>query len=252
MAAQSWGEHVGDRGKAERQLVRKGDVAPGLLAPHANQTANLPGDASQASVVPSSGIPYFSLRRPALRAYGAALTEGLIMRASLYLIGFAAASIVGAGAAEIGCSSSSGGSSPEDSGTADTSTPPADTGSTEDAGGEAAACVTLDASAETIAAGATWACFQTMCTTSLTACAADCQCNSDVLGALECIASDAGSNITCFGSVAGSSNAADIAFLGCLSSMESACMVSDSGTILTDGGTPGTDAAPAADAGDGG
>ena len=129
------------------------------------------------------------------------------MRASLYLIGFAAASIVGAGAAEIGCSSSSGGSSspPEDSGTADTSTPPADTGSTEDAGGGDAAptCVTIDASAAKIMTGSpVWDCYEQQCATALTECAADCTCNDAVLSALQCTADDGGSQTVCFADLA--------------------------------------------------
>jgi hypothetical protein len=180
------------------------------------------------------------------------------MRASLYLIGFAAASIVGAGAAEIGCSSSSGGSSspPEDSGTADTSTPPADTGSTEDAGGEAAApCVTVDASAATIVTGSpSWDCYEQMCATSLAACAADCPCNDAVLGSLQCVANDGGSTTVCFtplSTLSGAMEAASTAVLNCLVGPASVCQMADGGPI-GDGGTPGTDAAPAADAGDGG
>ncbi len=78
------------------------------------------------------------------------------MRASLYLIGFAAAAIVGAGVAEVGCSSSSTPASgtPEDSGTpapdTGTTTPPEDSGT----GGDAAAtCVPVGADNATIDAG---------------------------------------------------------------------------------------------------
>jgi hypothetical protein len=177
------------------------------------------------------------------------------MRASLYLIGFAAASIVGAGAAEIGCSSSSGGSSsPEDSGTADTSTPPADTGTTEDAGGDAATpCVTIDASAATIVTGSpVWDCYESMCATALAACAADCLCNDAVLSALQCTATDGGNQQTCFAGLASLSGAmepAGTATLECL--VGDASVPCQSATAPTgDGGTP--DAAPATDAGDGG
>src|SRR5215831_13519641 len=103
------------------------------------------------------------------------------MRASLYLIGFAAAALVGAGVAEVGCSSSSGGAPatpPEDSGSpgADGTTPEdTGTGGGMDTG---KACTASDASAETIMTGSpSWDCQQVQCKTELTACAADCQCN---------------------------------------------------------------------------
>jgi len=176
------------------------------------------------------------------------------MRASLYLIGFAAASIVGAGAAEIGCSSSSGGSSsPEDSGTADTSTPPADTGSTEDAGGgdTSTPCVTIDASAATIVTGSpVWDCYESMCATALAECAADCTCNDAVLSALQCTATDAGSQTVCFAGLAsaGASPGASMDTLNCL--VGDASVPCQSATAPT--GDGGTDAAPTGDAGDGG
>jgi len=179
------------------------------------------------------------------------------MRASLYLIGFAAASIVGAGAAEIGCSSSSSGSpsSPEDAATptADTGTT-ADTGSsTEDAGTDAAPCVSVDASAATIVTGSpSWNCYEQMCATSLAECAADCTCNDAVLGALECVAADGGSTTTCFAGLAsaGASPGASMDTLNCLVGPASVCQTADGGPI-GDGGTS-PDAAAPADAGDGG
>ncbi len=122
------------------------------------------------------------------------------MRASLYLIGFAAASMVGAGVAEVGCSSSS--STPaasEDSGTpaADTGTPPPeDTGT---GGDTAASCTPMTTNSETFDSGSdTWAALQVACKTSLTACAANCYCNNAILQALACSAPDASAAMGCF------------------------------------------------------
>jgi hypothetical protein len=179
------------------------------------------------------------------------------MRASLYLIGFAAASIVGAGAAEIGCSSSSGGSStpPEDAATPGDTGTTADTGAIEDAGGGDAAptCVAIDASAATIVTGSpVWDCYEAMCGTALTECAADCTCNDAVLGALQCTANDAGSQTVCFAALAtaGASPGASMDTLNCLVGDASAACQGATAPTGDGGGTP--DAAPAADAGDGG
>jgi len=168
------------------------------------------------------------------------------MRASLYLIGFAAASLVGAGVAAVGCSSSSGTPAPvtpEDAmvpGDTSTPPPPGDTGTPEDTG---TPCTAMfgDASAATIVTPlvpgeASWTCLESACGPSLTACAADCTCNNDILGALSCLAPpDGGMLATCFGPVLSSSNATDIAVLGCLQMHMGACM-GDGGT--TEGGTP--------------
>ncbi len=128
------------------------------------------------------------------------------MRASLYLIGFAAASLLGAGVAGVGCSSSSSppattppedASTPIDSGV----TPPEDTGTATDA--PATPCTPIsDASAATIVTGSPlWDCYEAKCGPSLTACAADCNCNNQVLEALNCVATDGGNSTTCFATV---------------------------------------------------
>src|ERR1700753_4341598 len=101
------------------------------------------------------------------------------MRASLFLAALAAASLLGAGAVAVGCSSSSSGSPPASGDDASmTSDAPAspDTG-TEDA---ATPCTPVsDASAATIVTGsASWDCYESKCSTSLTACGADCTCNN--------------------------------------------------------------------------
>jgi hypothetical protein len=174
------------------------------------------------------------------------------MRASLYLIGFAAASLVGSGVAAVGCSSSS--STPpatpvEDSSTPTDSavTPPEDAGTPADTG---TACTPMfDASAATIVTPivpgeASWTCLETACSTSLTACAADCTCNNDILSALSCLAPpDGGMLTTCFGPVLSSTDMNDIATLTCLMTNMGAC-TGDGGTTTEAGTTPeaGTDA----------
>jgi hypothetical protein len=177
------------------------------------------------------------------------------MRASLYLIGFAAASLLGAGVAGIGCSSSSSPATtpPEDASTttdSPTTTPPEDTGTGTDAA--AKPCVPLDASAATIVTGSPlWDCYEAKCATSLTACAAECGCNDDVLNALQCIAADAGTSTTCFATVStnSTSDTVEMTMLNCLL-MNNACMNATAGDGGTEGGTTTPEAGP--DAGDGG
>ncbi len=180
------------------------------------------------------------------------------MRASLYLIGFAAASLVGAGVAAVGCSSSSSGapvtpvedsSTPTDSGV----TPPEDAGTPADTG---TTCTPEfgDASAATIVApdvpgDPSWTCLESACSTSLTACGADCTCNNDILTALTCLAPpDGGALTTCFGPVLSSTNMPDITVLTCLMGQMAMC-TGDGGTTTEAGATP---EAGTGDAGDGG
>jgi hypothetical protein len=182
------------------------------------------------------------------------------MRASLYLVGFAAVAVVGAGMTGVGCSSSSSGTTPGDDASMGTdgsgsssgagSSGGDDTGTAADA--PAAPCVPTDAgSVATFDSGsAVWACYQAMCKTSLTACAADCACNNGVFKALQCVATDAGSATTCFGTVTAVTTSPNSDLTSCLVS-NAACMTATAG----DGG-PTTDGAPAeagpVDAGGGG
>jgi hypothetical protein len=119
------------------------------------------------------------------------------MRASLYLIGFAAASLVTAGLFEAGCSSSSNNGSPSGTDAGDSG---GEDSSSDDS--SAAACTPLDAGgvkADTIDAGAGWGCIQAACNaTAFTACGNDCMCNNAILESLVCIAADAGSPTACF------------------------------------------------------
>jgi len=184
------------------------------------------------------------------------------MRASLYLIGFAAASIVGAGVVEIGCSSSSSppANTPAEDAAADApAAPVGDTGTPTGDGGTPTPCTPLsDASVATLVAPevpgeASWTCLEGKCGPSLTACAADCTCNNDILTALNCLAPPDGGNVTtCFGPVISSTNPPDIAALACLSTNMTACTATGDGG--TDGGTPegGSPEASTTDAGDGG
>jgi hypothetical protein len=176
------------------------------------------------------------------------------MRASLFLAGLAAASLLGAGAVAVGCSSSSSGSPPagDDASTAtDAPATTPDTG-TEDA--PATPCTPVsDASAATIVTGSpSWDCYESKCTTSLTACGADCECNNAILTALNCIAMDAGTTTACFGPVSSSAEPATTAVLTCLLA-NSTCMSATGDGGTGDGGT--AEAGPTeagADAGDGG
>jgi len=187
-----------------------------------------------------------------------------VMRASLYLIGFAAASIVGAGIVQIGCSSSSTPTSatpPADASTPGTDAPVA----AEDGGGEAAApCVDMAAGMKgsTIDGGATWACYQTACATSITACSNSCACNNAVIGALQCSEPDAAALATgCFTTALGTlatSDPTDEMPLGSCLTGNSCCMTGtcgsdggagDSGTAADTGTTADAGAADAADGG---
>jgi hypothetical protein len=134
-------------------------------------------------------------------------TEGIVnMRTSLYLVGFAAASIMGAGAVGFGCSSSSNGTTPPpaDSGTPEASTDDSGGGGEgggDDGGAEAAmmACTPAPVNIATFDAGSVWSCTQAACMSmGLAACGSDCTCNSAVFAALECVANDGGNSTTCF------------------------------------------------------
>ena len=175
------------------------------------------------------------------------------MRASLYLVGFAAASLMGAGLFEIGCSSSSNPAAPA----ADAATE----ATTDDSGDDSAApmCTPVMAGtrADTIDGGSAWGCTQTMCNTKvLTACSTDCSCNNAVLTALECIVTDGGTVTACFTKTIGSIMAGDpntTPLITCLMSSAGACagIVFDGGA---DGGHPdgSTDSGSTTDASDAG
>jgi hypothetical protein len=171
------------------------------------------------------------------------------MRASLYLVGFAAASLMGAGLFEIGCSSSSSPAAPA----ADAATE----ATTDDSGDDSAApmCTPVMAGtrADTIDGGSAWACTQSMCNTKvLTACSSDCSCNNAVLTALECIATDGGGAQACFTKTIPSIMAGDpntTPLITCLTNAGPPC----AGIVITDGGKDGsTDSGSTTDASDAG
>jgi len=98
-----------------------------------------------------------------------------------------------------------------------------------------------------------------MCTTALTACAADCACNAGIAGALEC-AADAGPSgtMSCFVTAFGVVGAVDpgMTLEGCIVGMEAACGGTatdggDGGSTTTDGGDGGGSTSDASDAGAG-
>jgi hypothetical protein len=177
------------------------------------------------------------------------------MRASLYLVGFAAASLLGAGIFEIGCSSSS---SPAAAGGTDAATDATGDDVGDDGGGPP--CTAAPVNVATFDAGSpVWACLQAACAPSLGACGTDCVCNDAFLAALECQA-DGGSPTTCFGTASSVDTAAGTA-VTCLATKTGGCGLSidagpDSGTA-TDSGTAadtGTvaDTGTTTDASDGG
>jgi hypothetical protein len=92
------------------------------------------------------------------------------MRTSLILVGFAAVALVGVGAVQVGCSSSSPAPT--------TTTPPAEAGPTCTALSDASVATTNFGSSE-------WTCTQKTCP-DLAMCAADCTCNNAILTFLGC------------------------------------------------------------------
>ena len=130
------------------------------------------------------------------------------MRTSLYLVGFAAVSLMSAGAVGFGCSSSSSNpttptpeASTGDEGTVGDGSVGGD-GSTEpDAEAmEASVCVPAPVNIATFDAGAAWSCTQAACADGgLAACGADCTCNTAIFSALLCV-NDAGAKgtVQCF------------------------------------------------------
>jgi hypothetical protein len=159
------------------------------------------------------------------------------------------AALLGAGTVAVACSSSS--SSPGNGGPAeagvDTGPVSDGTGAVSDGGGDAAmaTCEASTMSSATIQSGPAWTCLEMVCKTSLTACAADCQCNNAVLAALECVVAAGGANATmaqttvCFTSNLGPLfNGPDAPIAGpvgmCLMTMSQACA-----TQGMEGGTDG-------------
>jgi hypothetical protein len=125
-----------------------------------------------------------------------------------------------------------------------------------DTGKEAAACVPVDASVETIAAGSQWGCYQSACSTQLTACAADCICNGTILASLGCAAAG-GDSVTCFTNaiISSRSESQVVLTLGCLQMKMGMCSgTTEGGTEAgTEGGAEGGPAEGGADTGvDGG
>jgi hypothetical protein len=179
------------------------------------------------------------------------------MRTSLYLVGLAAASIMGAGAVGFGCSSSSSPAAAQDSGTTEASVEDS-SGGDGSGGGDAAeepavACTPSGVNVATMNFGSsTWSCFQAQCMPSLTMCAADCACDNGILSALQC-AADAGAAgtmgcfVTAFGTLTG--NTAGTAVETCLVQMMTPPSGACSGAPAGDGGTEGGDAAPVVDSG---
>jgi hypothetical protein len=163
----------------------------------------------------------------------------------------AGAALLGAGAVAVACSSSS--SNPSDAGTpeagVDTGAMPDSTAPVSDGGGDAdAATATCEAStmnASTIMSGPAWTCLEMVCKTSLTACAANCECNNAVLTALECVVMAGGSSATpaqtaaCFTSnlgpvISGPEGSIALPLAMCLMNMSQGCAMQG-----MEGGTDG-------------
>ncbi len=169
------------------------------------------------------------------------------------------ASVVGAAAVAVACSSSSGGPSgtPGDDGGSD--------GASDDGGGMTCTPVsTLNAA--TIDAGAGWGCLQTACSASLTACGADCLCNNAIINGLLCVedagatsAADQAMALTkCLTGTIGPIYGTNMAAMNagtCLSGMgKTACSPpstdgGEGGTTPSDAGDGGNTAADASDSG---
>jgi hypothetical protein len=147
------------------------------------------------------------------------------MRTSLYLIGFATASIVGAGAVGFGCSSSSSGSPPTTTPDAASEAAASPDSSAEAAGEDASADVAAEACTSSVGSvlvdeidASAFSCFLAQCTTSLTACAADCDCNNVIVTALNCQNTmGAAAQATCFGPVISDTNPTTVTAFTCLS-----------------------------------
>jgi hypothetical protein len=142
------------------------------------------------------------------------------------------ASLLGAGAVAVACSSSSSsGPSNEDAG--------ADGG--EDSGGDGNMCITPDASVATVDSGnPVWACLQMKCATEMQACACDPVCNDAIGMALLQSANDAGAATGLLTmAVYGHTSDPPIVTLGtCLAGASPMC----GGPTISDGGEGGTTA----------
>jgi hypothetical protein len=153
------------------------------------------------------------------------------MRSSQWLLGLATTSAIIAAVAS-GCGGSTSGGSPQDSGAPDVTADhyeaaapeaAAETGSM-DAGPEACA---VDANMASLMvpdaslgdAGATTSgcltCIQTNCSSGVTACSADCACDTAVVGLLGCVASGA-SLVTCGTPLLTGGDPTETALLSCL------------------------------------
>jgi hypothetical protein len=153
------------------------------------------------------------------------------MRSSQWFLGLATTSAIIAAVAS-GCGGSTSGGSPEDSGTADVTTDHSEAAAAE----AAAETGTMDAAPEACAvdanlaslmvpdasigdAGATTSgclsCIQANCSSGVTACSADCACDTAVVGLLGCVASGE-SVVTCGEPLLTGGDATETALLACL------------------------------------
>jgi hypothetical protein len=151
-----------------------------------------------------------------------------------------ATSLLGAGAVAVACSSSSSGGG---GGTPEAGTDSGDDGAM---GADAPACVPNAMKVSTLDGGASWGCIETACKTELTACAADCDCNNAVLGALSCIQTmGVAATMTCFTTALTPvvTNAAVTPLITCLQGHSAGC-----GGPVVDGGGDAHSDAPASDA----
>jgi hypothetical protein len=119
-------------------------------------------------------------------------------------------------------------------------------------------CEASTMNSATINSGPAWTCLEMVCMTSLTACAADCECNNAVLTALECVITAGGAGATpaqttaCFTSnlgplISGPKGSIAGPLATCLMTMSQGCAAQgmEGGT---DGSSSGGDSATASDA----
>jgi hypothetical protein len=193
----------------------------------------------------------------------------MVMRASQWFLGGATAVTI-ASAIAAGCGGSTNSNPPQDSGVADATGDVAHEAAPAEAAAETgpdappeAACVP-DADITKLNppdaalndSGATdlgcYTCIKTNCGTQLSACNADCACNTAVEGFLACVGAG-GSPISCGSGLISSGNAATIALGGCLAGPLAGgsgpgCL-KECGVNIPEGGPPGDGGGDAGDTG---
>jgi hypothetical protein len=147
-------------------------------------------------------------------------------------IGLAVASLLQADAFCFGCSSSTSATPTQDA--ASDAITSAETGAVEDATSEAAVpCTPMGSVMVDQIDAATFGCYSAKCTSSLTACAANCDCNNTIWTAVMCTQSGTSAG-SCFAPTIASSNPLVGPVVTCLGN-NAECMMTDRGEAATTG-----------------